>query len=206
MGRVVGVIAVVQPQPKRHLQTWECSAAGNREQQLQWDEWCGPFLASYNNIQILHFASRSKRQQINAIVDHQTMFASRTEQTIFSKLGWRSLYALYGYTYYSYTMLYYTLPNTRHLSAVPQPTTMHLYLRALRRWMHMLRCWRHHMRSKMVLAASDQWNHGFLRMWAPTLCDNWWMGANLCGIMSGQPVGGWFSPLEFPRNRGRINL
>ena len=52
----------------------------------------------YNNIQILHFASRSKRQQMKAIVDHQTMFVSRTEQTISSKLGWRSLYALSGYT------------------------------------------------------------------------------------------------------------
>ncbi len=75
----------------------------------------------------------------------------KRELTISSKVGWGSLY--------------YTLPNRCHLSAVPQPTTMHLYLRALRRWMHMLRCWRHHMRSKMVLAASDQWNHGFLRMW-----------------------------------------
>ena len=79
---------------------------------------------------------------------------------------------------------------------------MHLYLRALRRWMHMLRCWRHHMRSKMVLAASDQWNHGFLRMWrdevgAPTLCDNWWMGANLCGIMSGQPLVAGFPRWNF---------
>ena len=75
----------------------------------------------------------------------------KRELTISSKVGWGSLY--------------HTLPNRCHLSAVPQPTTMHLYLRALRRWMHMLRCWRHHMRSKMVLAASDQWNHGFLRMW-----------------------------------------
>ena len=80
MGRVVGVIALVQPQPKRHLQTWECSPAGNGEQQR-----CTT-------------TSRCSTSLLVQIVDHQTTFVSRTEQTIFSKLGWRWIYALYGYT------------------------------------------------------------------------------------------------------------